>query len=128
MEILAFFIWLFLAFIIPLGVIVISYLKHIERVDTSKIIFRFFKALVAYVPVTVLSLVYLGGMGNAIVHKYVPSKGETLFCYAVVFVYGIVGYLLWSYVNGKFIKPWLIFSRDSEKPPSILDKDAENNP
>lgn len=127
MVILVFFIWLFLAFIIPLGVIILSYLKYIERVDKSTIIFRFFKALVAYAPVTIISGMFVGGMGNALAHHHIPSIKETLFIFAIVLVYGVIGYLLWSYVNGRFIKPWLIFSRGKEKPSSIFDKNDENN-
>ena len=120
MELLAFFIWFILACIIPLGIIFISYLKHIQQVELSKVIFRFFKAIVVYVPVTLFSFIYFGGLLNAMAHKHVPSLGDTLFCFATVVVYGVLGYLLWSFVNGGFIKPWLKFSRDYRKPQSIF--------
>ena len=122
MGLLAFFIWFILACIIPLGLILISYLKYVERAETSIIIFRFFKAIVAYIPVTLLPLIYFSGLLYAITHKKVPSKGEILFCFAIVFVYGVIGYLLWSFVNGGFIKPWLVFSRDYRKPQSIFNE------
>jgi magnesium-transporting ATPase (P-type) len=55
MELLAFFIWILSALAIPLILIVTSYFKYIQQVEIFKVIFKFFIALVAYIPITIFS-------------------------------------------------------------------------
>ncbi len=119
MELLAFFIWILSALAIPLILIVTSYFKYIQQVEIFKVIFKFFIALVAYIPITIFSSFFFGGLINAVIHKKVSSLGEMLFCFALVFIYAVAGWLLWSFVNGSFINP---FNRDYGKPQSIFDK------
>jgi hypothetical protein len=40
----------------------------------------------------------------------------------MVFIYAVVGWLLCAFVNGSFIKPWLIFSKNYNKSQTIFDK------
>lgn len=122
MEFLAFIIWLLLALAISLILIVICGYKYTRQVEISKIIFRFFIAIVAYIPFTFFSLILLGALGNAIAHKKVTTSGEMLFCFVMVFIYAVVGWLLCAFVNGSFIKPWLIFSKNYNKSQTIFDK------
>ena len=122
MEILAFFIWILLAFAIPLILIVISGYRYTQQADISKVIFRFFIAIVVYVPFTLFALIFFGGLLNAVVHKKLPTFGEIVFCFVIVFVYGVIGFLLCAFVNGGVIKPWRIFIGHYNKPQSIFDK------
>lgn len=122
MELLAFFIWILLAFAIPLILVVISVFKYTQQVEISKVIFRFFIAIVAYVPFTFFALIFFGGFINAVVHKKIPTTGEIVLCFVIVFLYAVIGWLLCAFVNGGFIKPWLIFSGKYNKPQSIFDE------
>lgn len=122
MELLAFFAWLLLALVIPLILIVASYFKYIQQVKVSKIILRFFIAIVAYIPVTAFVFFHFIGLIDAVIHKRILSSELIFFSIAMVFVYAVFGWLLSAFVNSGFIKPWLIFSRDYNKTQSIFDK------
>lgn len=122
MEFLAFIFWFLSALAIPLIFIVISVYRYTQQVEISKIIFKFFIAVVVYIPFTFFALFFFGALGNAIVHKKVITSGEILFCFVLVFIYAVIGWLLCAFVNGSFIKPWLIFSKDYNKSQTIFDK------
>lgn len=48
------------------------------------------------------------------------STGEELIALSAIFIYGVVGWLLCSFINGKLIKSWTYFSLDSGKPQTIF--------
>jgi hypothetical protein len=121
-EIIAFFIWCLLALAIPLILIVTAGFKYRESKDIWEIISRLGLAFLIYVPATLLTAIPLGGMLNAMAHRKIPSPEEKLFCFALVFIYGLVGCFLWFMVKGDFIKPLLIFRRNHNKPQSIFDE------
>ena len=120
MELLVFFIWILLALAIPLILLATSYFKYTQQVEISKVIFRLCFAFAVYLPITVFPLLFFGGLLNAVVHKKISSPGEIFFCFVSVFAYAVAGWLLWSFVNGSFVK--FPLNRNFGKPQSIFDK------
>jgi uncharacterized oligopeptide transporter (OPT) family protein len=121
-EIIAAFVWCLLALAIPLVLIVAGGFKYRESRDAWEIISRLLLAFLIYIPATFITLIPLGGMLNALAHRKIPGAEEKLFCFAVVFIYGLVGCFLWFMVKGDFIKPLLIFRRNHNKPQTIFDE------
>ena len=121
MELLAFFIALLLAFAIPIILIVISVIKYYRHGEISKTIFRFVIAIVVHVFVSLFVLMFFGGFINAVIHKKVPTWREILFALLMVFIYAVIGCFLCGFVNDGLLKPWLIFTEDYNKAPSIFD-------
>lgn len=122
METFAALIWILLTLTIPLILIVISIIKYSRQENISRIIFKFFIAVSAFAPVAFFALIFFGGMLNAVVHKKILTFGEIILCFVVDFVYAVIGFLLCAFVNGGFMKPWLIFSGEQNKPQSIFKK------
>ncbi|MEP6902835.1 MAG: hypothetical protein ABJA66_13870, partial [Actinomycetota bacterium] len=54
-------------------------------------------------------------------NQTVPSESKIL-CLILVLIYALSGWLLGSFVNGKLITLWQIFSFKREEPPSIFEK------
>ena len=53
-------------------------------------------------------------------NEAIPLKSKVI-CLILVLIYGFTGWLLCSFVNGRFIKSWRIFKFYEEKPHSIFD-------
>jgi fumarate reductase subunit D len=124
-EIIAFFVWCLLALAIPLVLIVTGGFKYKECRDVWEIISRLILAFLIYFPATLLLAVPLGGMLNAMAHGKIPSPAEKLFCFALIFIYALVGCFLWLMVKSDFIKPLLIFRRHHNKPQTIFEEDEK---
>jgi hypothetical protein len=124
-EIIAFFVWCLLAVTIPLVLIVTAGFKYRKSRDVWEIISRLLLAFLIYFPATILLAVPLGGMLNAMAHRKIPSPGEKLFCFALIFIYGLVGCFLWLMMKGDFIKPLLIFRRNHNKPQTLFGEDEK---
>ena len=124
-EIIAFFVWCLLALAIPLVLIVAGVFKYRKSGDAWEVISRLVLAFLVYVPATLLAGMPLGGMLNAMAHRKIPSAGEKLFCFGLIFLYALVGCFLLFMMKGDFIKPLLIFSRDHNKPRTIFGEDEK---
>lgn len=125
MELITFLIWLLMAFTLPVILLVVSISKYSRQGEISQAVFRFFISIVIYVPVTFFSLVFFGGLLNAVIHKHIPTTWEIFFCFLVLIVYAVIGLLLASFINNELIKPWLIFTRDYNSPLTVFDSSEE---
>ncbi len=128
MEILIFIIWFPLAVAIPLFLVAKSYSKYFDGVKLPKIILKLLLAFLVYVPTTIITfsqmvfMLLIAIQANTEPNKRALSLEEMLFCSAMVLVYGVIGWLLCSLIDGSFVKPWVIFGWNSEKPLSIYDQ------
>ena len=84
-----------------------------------KLLFSFFVyLLMSFIIPLMMLLVVVGPDPRP--NRAIPFENK-LICLVLVLVYGFVGWLLNSFVNGKFIKSWRAFSFYEEKPKSIFD-------
>jgi hypothetical protein len=119
-EIIVFFVWCLLALAIPPGLIAAGYFKYRESRDVWEIISRLTLAFLIYVPATILSIVPLGGMLNGLAHRKTYGAEARFFCFAVIFIYGLIGCFLWFMMRSDFIKPLLILRRNHNQPQTIF--------
>ncbi|MCU1291066.1 MAG: hypothetical protein JWN60_3295 [Acidobacteria bacterium] len=125
MEIFIFLSWILISLIIPLALLVVGFGSYLKGQNLSKIIPRLFLAFVGYIFVAIVTSLFVGGMMNASIHKKPDHKvldlaGQIVFT-ALILTYAASGWLLCSFVRGKFIKPLQILGIDKEKPQSVFD-------
>ncbi len=119
MEIFIFIIWLILALAIPIVLIKTSFSQYYKQIGVFSIIFRLLIAFLVYALLTVITFL------NNVMAIYASEKRQSfslkdiLFTFALVLIYGIVGWLLSSLTNRSFIKVSTVSSWASRKPLSI---------
>lgn len=117
-------IWFLFLLLIPLSLLVIGYISYLNEVKVSEIILKLFLAFLGYFFITFLTfwfmfiLIFAGAHTNPVGHV-LDTKGK-IFYSVMVFGYGFIGWLLCSFVNGGFIKPWLVFRWERGKTQSIF--------
>ncbi len=107
-------IWFLFLLVIPFALLVIGYISYLSEAKISEILLKLFLAFLGYFFITSVTipfmfvLVFAGAHSKPVGHT-LDTKGEILYS-AIVLGYGFIGWLLCSFANGGFIKPWLIFS------------------
>lgn len=122
MDILIILLWIALFLIIPTSVILIAgntYGRDEKWLIIGKLLISFF----VYSVTTVISLIF----SVLVVVGTEPRRGqpmtakEQIIALLVIYAYGFIGYLLCSFINGSFFKPWKFTLFNSKKPLSIFD-------
>jgi hypothetical protein len=108
---------------IPIVLFKIIWQQYGKDLSVSKALLKFIFSFLGYTGLSIftflfLLLVYIGP--HPYPEQVTPFENKIVGLLAV-FVYGVVGWLLCSYVNGEFVKPWRIFRFKNEEPQSILD-------
>lgn len=123
MDILIIGLWILLFLAIPVALILIAG-NIFGRDETVKIIGKLLVSLFVYLMATIISFFYL--MVNSIeIHEpqvIDPNTTHQIVGLFVVYIYGFVGYLLCSFINGSFFKPWKMSIFNSKKPQTIFNK------
>ncbi len=125
MDFTIFVIWILLFFLIPLFLLKTANASMEKQGKISKIIVKLFFSVFVHLSIsfaTGLFLLLLMGAAD-------PKPGrelrfgleETLTGLLTVIGYGVSGWLLCSFVNGKLIKSLSGFGFNAEKPQSIFD-------
>ena len=121
-----FIIWLMFALTIPIVLIQTSCSQYYKQVGIFRIVFTLLIAILIYALFTAIT--FLNTAMLIFVGIYKNEKGQSLylkdilFSFALVIVYGIVGWLLCSLTNRSFIKPSEISSWIAQKPQSIFNQ------
>jgi len=126
MEIVVFIIWVVFALTIPIVLIQTSFSQYSKQIGVFRTTFRLIIAIIVYTFLTVIT--FLNNAMMMFVGMYKNEKGQSLslkdilFSFAVVLVYGIVGWLLCSLTNRSLIKTSTISNWMSKKPQSIFNQ------
>jgi hypothetical protein len=111
---------------LPVAFLVTGYVAYTGGVKTSEIIAKLALAFLVYSLVTfVISwfmfILIFAGANSKPVGQVLDWRGKVFYS-ALVFTYGVTGWFVCSFVNGGFIKPWMIFNYTSNKTQSIFDE------
>jgi hypothetical protein len=129
MQSIIFLTWFLLLLIIPLALLVVSYISYVNGIKISEIIAKLFLSLLVYIPITFITfwfmfvMVFAGAHSNPVGESL--TAGGKVFYSAMVLIYGLTGWLLCSLVSGKLIKPWSVFILNTGKSQSIF-SDVKN--
>lgn len=116
--------WFLLVLIIPFALLIIGYISYLREAKILEIILKLLLCLLIYFCLTMVAIpfmfivVFAGAHSNP-VGQALDTKGEILYS-VFVFAFGIIGWLLCSFVNNGFIKPRLIFRIERGKTQSIF--------
>jgi hypothetical protein len=105
---------------------VISYIAYIDGMKMSEIIGKLALSFLVYCVITLVAfwfmfLLIFAGAHTKPVGQALTWKEEIFYC-GLIFIYSIIGWLLCSFINCGLIKPWTIFSQNSNKTQSIFDE------
>lgn len=123
MDILIVGLWIFLFITIPVVVILIAGNVY-GKYKTVEIIGKLLISIFIYLVTTIISFIF----SVLVVFGAEPRRGEQMTAVeqiiglSVVYFYGFIGYLLCSFINGGFFKPWKFSVFTSKKPQTIFGK------
>jgi membrane protein YqaA with SNARE-associated domain len=118
MLLLIWVIWGLLLIVTPICLFKVYSSSHNIEYKTFKLVFSFF----AYILISVIA--FLLGLFFVVGPDPRPNQAirleSKILCLILILIYGIVSWLLISFVNGKLIRSWRVFSFYEEKPQSIF--------
>ncbi len=109
MQSIIFLTWFLLLLIIPIALLIVSYISYVNGIKIPEIIAKLFLSFLVYIPITFITIwfifvmVFAGAHSNPVDESL--TAGGKIFYSAMVLIYGSIGWLLCSFVRGKFIKP-----------------------
>ena len=121
MDILIIGLWIFLSLAIPVGLIYYAGNSY-GGTKNWKIIGKLIPSFAAFISTCVITLFVLIILvvGPDPKPEQEMSNGEQIAALLVIYVYAFIGYLLCSFINGSFPKPWKMSFFNSKKPQSIF--------
>ena len=107
---------------IPVALIATA-VRAYDGANGVELIAKLLISLIVYLPLSFFALVLSVGViaMDGSKPSMAASEGEKLFGAAIVYIYLMCGYLLCSFINGGFLKPWLVFR--SKTKTNVLDLD-----
>ena len=123
MELLTVLLFLLVFASLPAVLFTIIGRQYGNGMTISKTIFKFCFSFLCYAVLTVSTLffellVYIGADPKP---SYITPVENKIAGLIAVLIYGIVGWFLCSFLNGEFVRPWMIFRFKGEEPQSIFD-------
>ncbi len=123
MEVLIVGLWILFFFTIPVAVILVAGNVY-GKYKTVEIVGKLLISIFIYIVTTIISFLF----SILVVVGAEPRNGkpltvtEQVIGLSAVYIYGFVGYLLCSFINGGFFKPWKFSVFYSKKPQTIFGK------
>ena len=121
MDILIIGLWIFLSLAIPVALIFCAGNSY-GGTENWKIVGKLLLSFAAYILTCIIILLVF----IFIVFTPHPNSGremtaaQQIIALSIIYSYGLIGYLLCSFVNGNFFKPWKISLFGSKKSQSIF--------
>jgi hypothetical protein len=136
MDSLIFLIWAILFISISFALIGSTYYEYLRQEKKSELFARIMVVFLSHFIVTLITglpifvMLFLTALAAA--HR--PANFETsnleslswqqiTFSLGICLIYALIGWLLVSFIGGRFIKPWKLFSFGSRKTSSIISRD-----